>query len=79
MVFHEGSVWNISEELNVWEMINEDPEKQAKGACNCLALGNKKVVLVKCCSRLVKDIEQLNFDYLESRLNNKQIGGSCAA
>ena len=65
MVFPEGSVWHVPDELEDWEVIHVDPEEQAKGACNCVALGNKKVVLVKGCPRLVKDLEKRDFDVIE--------------
>ena len=65
MIYPEGSVWHVPGEIEDWEVIHVSRAEQAKGACNCVALGNKKVVLVKGCSKLVKELEKRNFDVIE--------------
>ena len=65
MIFPEGGVWHLPDEIKDWEVIDVDPVEQAKGACNCLVLDRKKVVLVKGCPKLVRDLEKRNFDVIE--------------
>ena len=55
----------LPEELKDWELLHVDPEEQAKGCCNSVVLDYKKVLMVKGCPKIVKELEKRNFEVVE--------------
>ena len=62
----EHAFWQgLPEELKDWEILEVDREEQQKGACNALVLDTKKVLIRKGVPKVVKELEQRNFDVIE--------------
>ena len=61
----EGFLKGRPEELKDWEILKVDADEVAKGACNAVALGNKKVLIRKGVPKVVKELEKRNFEVIE--------------
>ncbi len=62
----ESALWQgLPAELKDWEILKVDPDEVAKGACNAVALGNKKVLIRKGVPKVVKELEKRNFEVIE--------------